>query len=192
MLDDDDIFNNFIDDAEDYDEENSKSKNINSKKNDENEIISPLVKEEKEIKIKLLKLRNDVLTKKLSEKRKLLKEIKKMCSDQKKRIDELKKKITDNILKQNNGDSKINFDNKHQINNINNNNTPKALIDQIETINFDLYNTTLFQCGICMDSFNENEQIKKLHCDHIFHIDCMSQWLQTKKTCPFCDQAIFY
>ena len=140
----------------------------------------------------LLKLRNDVLTKKLSEKRKLLKEIKKMCSDQKKRIDELKKKITDNILKQNNENSKINFDDKHQIKNINNNNTPKALIDQIETINFDLYNTTLFQCGICMDSFNENEKIKKLHCDHIFHIDCMSQWLQTKKTCPFCDQAIFY
>ena len=27
---DDDIFNNFIDDAEDYDEENSKSKNINT------------------------------------------------------------------------------------------------------------------------------------------------------------------
>ena len=26
---DDDIFNNFIDDAEDYDEENSKTKNIN-------------------------------------------------------------------------------------------------------------------------------------------------------------------
>ena len=50
MLDNDDIFNNnFIDDAEDYDEEYSKTKNINNKKNDENEIISPLVKEEKEV-----------------------------------------------------------------------------------------------------------------------------------------------
>ena len=73
--------------------------------------------------------------------------------------------------------------------------SPKAVLCKYlppKIINFDLYNTTLFQCGICMDSFNENEKIKKLHCDHIFHIDCMSQWLQTKKTCPFCDQAIFY
>ena len=68
----------------------------------------------------------------------------------------------------------------------------KGKIDQIETIEYDLDKATFFQCGICMDSFHETEKVKMLPCEHIFHIDCMSQWLQTKKNCPFCDQAIFY
>ena len=67
-----------------------------------------------------------------------------------------------------------------------------SLIDKIQTITYDLDTATFFQCGICMDSFHESEELKMLPCDHIFHVDCMNQWIQNNKTCPFCEQAIFY
>ena len=135
--------------------------------------------------------------KQLRKKEKILSNYKKLCKENSNKIEELKKKVTDNILKQNEikENTKIKYEPKKEKNeiNINNNlNKDNVLTDLLETMTFNIDNTTFFQCGICMDSFNENEKIKRLPCEHIFHIDCMNQWLQTKKTCPFCDQAIFY
>ena len=193
------IFNDFIHDVDE--EDNSpKEKNINKltvhsnnipkeEEKEENKIIyNYKTKEEKITEYKVLKLRNELLMNKLKEKETKLRDIKKKCAEQTKKIEQLKKMVTENILKQN----KDNPQQKKEINIKNNLNKDNALIDLIETITFHIDTSTFFQCGICMDSFRENEKIKKLTCDHIFHIECMTQWLQTKKTCPFCDQAIFY
>ena len=193
------IFNDFIHDVDE--EDNSpKEKNINNlavhsnnipkeEEKDDNKIIyNYKTKEEKITEYKVLKLRNELLLTKLKDKETKLREIKKKCAEQTKKIEQLKKMVTENILKQN----KDNPQQKKEINIKNNLNKDNALIDLIETITFHIDTSTFFQCGICMDSFRENEKIKKLTCDHIFHIECMTQWLQTKKTCPFCDQAIFY
>ncbi len=168
------------------------------KKEENKIIINNKTKEEKITEYKVLKLRNELLTTKLKEKETKLREIKKKCAEQTKKIEELKKMVTENILKQNKDNPKFNYEQKKEKNEINidnklnNLNKNNELMDLIETINFHTDTSTFFQCGICMDSFRENEKIKKLTCDHIFHIECMTQWLQTKKTCPFCDQAIFY
>ena len=193
------IFNDFI---HDVDEEDSspKEKNINNlavhsnnipkeEEKDDNKIIyNYKTKEEKITEYKVLKLRNELLMTKLKEKENKLRDIKKKCAEQTKKIEQLKKMVTENILKQN----KDNPQQKKEIDIKNNLNKDNALIDLIETITFHIDTSTFFQCGICMDSFRENEKVKKLTCDHIFHIECMTQWLQGKKTCPFCDQAIFY
>jgi hypothetical protein len=52
-----------------------------------------------------------------------------------------------------------------------------------------LYNdleTTNDNCSICRDSFEDTCIIRKLNCDHIFHISCIDTWLETNIRCPLC------
>ena len=42
------------------------------------------------------------------------------------------------------------------------------------------------ECIICMENFGENELVKQLPCGHIFHGDCIDNWLIQQKNCPFC------
>ena len=64
-------------------------------------------------------------------------------------------------------------------------------LDRIENIKFNIDNSTFFQCGICMDTFQDGEQLKKLSCSHIYHKDCLNQWIQAKKDCPLCGKFIY-
>ena len=43
-------------------------------------------------------------------------------------------------------------------------------------------------CAICLSSYNEGDILKILpNCRHIFHIDCISQWLmEHSNLCPLC------
>ncbi len=52
-------------------------------------------------------------------------------------------------------------------------------------------------CSICLFPYNDLEQqeqqeeIIKTNCNHIFHIKCLSSWVkQNKKTCPICRNAM--
>ena len=56
-------------------------------------------------------------------------------------------------------------------------------------------------CSICLcdcqqaqdeqDEQDEQEQIIKINCNHIFHLTCLSKWVnQNKKTCPMCRNII--
>jgi hypothetical protein len=47
-----------------------------------------------------------------------------------------------------------------------------------------------YQCIICMEEFIEKEKVKLLPCGHIFHINCIKQWLLKEKNCPFCKSEI--
>jgi DNA-binding transcriptional regulator YhcF (GntR family) len=43
------------------------------------------------------------------------------------------------------------------------------------------------ECNVCMDSYNLNDKIVKLPCNHIFHTECIRNWLCNEKvTCPVC------
>jgi hypothetical protein len=45
-----------------------------------------------------------------------------------------------------------------------------------------------FECFICYDEFKDNELLKQLQCKHIFHKECLSQWLMNNNNCPVCNQ----
>jgi hypothetical protein len=52
-------------------------------------------------------------------------------------------------------------------------------------------------CSICLFPYNDLEQqesqeeIIKTNCNHIFHLQCLSTWVnQNKKTCPVCRNAM--
>ena len=44
------------------------------------------------------------------------------------------------------------------------------------------------ECSICFDQFKENEMLKQLPCEHIFHKECLGQWFLNMNNCPFCNQ----
>ena len=46
-------------------------------------------------------------------------------------------------------------------------------------------------CSICLSEFLDNEMVCKLpECNHIFHRDCIREWLARNQKCPFCRNDI--
>ena len=41
-------------------------------------------------------------------------------------------------------------------------------------------------CSICIEFVKQNEIIKDLNCKHIFHKNCLIEWLRRNKNCPNC------
>lgn len=46
------------------------------------------------------------------------------------------------------------------------------------------------ECCICLAKYREKEEIRQLPCSHIFHLDCVDQWLMIISCCPLCKQWI--
>lgn len=47
------------------------------------------------------------------------------------------------------------------------------------------------ECAVCLSLFEEGEFVRKLKCKHIFHKDCLDQWLQQDwATCPLCRSKV--
>ncbi|KAI6231287.1 RING-type domain-containing protein [Aphelenchoides besseyi] len=42
------------------------------------------------------------------------------------------------------------------------------------------------RCTVCLMDFETGEDIRTLHCSHMFHIDCIDRWLNYNKKCPVC------
>lgn len=40
-------------------------------------------------------------------------------------------------------------------------------------------------CAICLNN-KSNEQYLKLMCNHYFHLNCLSHWIDKKNKCPIC------
>ena len=48
-------------------------------------------------------------------------------------------------------------------------------------------NFTLFICiEYCILEFEEEEDVRRLPCMHLFHVPCVDQWLGLNKRCPIC------
>lgn len=46
--------------------------------------------------------------------------------------------------------------------------------------------TTHETCSICRENFEENSIVRRLGCEHIFHIGCIDTWFETNIRCPLC------
>ncbi|XP_001954691.3 uncharacterized protein LOC6499414 [Drosophila ananassae] len=42
------------------------------------------------------------------------------------------------------------------------------------------------KCAICLTLFEIENDVRRLPCMHLFHTDCVDQWLVTNKHCPIC------
>jgi len=45
-------------------------------------------------------------------------------------------------------------------------------------------------CCICLDDFQDGEDIRRLPCFHIFHQDEIDKWLREHNSCPICKTPI--
>lgn len=45
-------------------------------------------------------------------------------------------------------------------------------------------------CSICLEVLRTGVQIKKLECNHLFHISCIHSWLKQKLQCPNCKKKV--
>ena len=59
----------------------------------------------------------------------------------------------------------------------------RSSIEALEKIRFE----GLDQCMICLDKLNSAvELVTRMPCKHIYHGDCIVQWLETSNLCPVC------
>jgi hypothetical protein len=45
-------------------------------------------------------------------------------------------------------------------------------------------------CGVCLESFEEDDKIRKMPCSHGFHESCIFDWLRVSRLCPHCRYAM--
>ncbi|CAF1499556.1 unnamed protein product [Adineta steineri] len=45
-------------------------------------------------------------------------------------------------------------------------------------------------CAICLESFENNEKLRKLVCSHYYHLTCIDPWLLAHQSCPLCNRNI--
>ena len=58
--------------------------------------------------------------------------------------------------------------------------------NNLKTINYSELDSD-HECLICLDKFNESDNIKKITCNHIFHNNCIKSWLcEESNKCPIC------
>jgi hypothetical protein len=41
-------------------------------------------------------------------------------------------------------------------------------------------------CSICLEDFNSEKDISILDCKHIYHMDCIIEWINKDPSCPLC------
>jgi hypothetical protein len=63
--------------------------------------------------------------------------------------------------------------------------------DEIESFQFKQSDNNINDCLICLADFCEEDQLKKLKCNHCFHKECIEKWIchQSNK-CPICRTEI--
>ncbi|MBA0732174.1 hypothetical protein Gogos_016281 [Gossypium gossypioides] len=45
-----------------------------------------------------------------------------------------------------------------------------------------------FRCAVCLEE--EKEEVKRMPCRHVFHAQCIQQWLANSHLCPLCRHAM--
>ena len=67
----------------------------------------------------------------------------------------------------------------------------KKQIEKLPEIKYDKNKySENYQCIICMEEFQKREKVTLLPCGHIFHKNCIKEWLLKEKSCPFCKSEI--
>lgn len=70
-----------------------------------------------------------------------------------------------------------------------NNNENQVIIDKNKTFKFE--SNEKMNCIICMEQIKKNDICKKLNnCEHVFHNECVNEWLLKVLECPICRKSI--
>ena len=154
----------------------------------------------KQLRIENRKLKSEILTQKnTSEKlhNKII-YLKKTISQFEKELSNLKKKNKESSNEYNNYKFNNYYSEKesailaveNQIINELCNNQDIDLVERLPGVIFKTNYLNESNCGICRDDFQDGETVKVLKCQHLFHRECLGQWLISNKKCPICEKVI--
>ena len=88
---------------------------------------------------------------------------------------------SDEVGNNNSVDDNVNDESILEENNFNADNIPDIKLEDVNELNDDDN-----VCLICLEDYKNNDMIKKLNCNHIFHSECLKKWLSVKAVCPTC------
>ncbi|XP_045826389.1 uncharacterized protein LOC123918399 isoform X1 [Trifolium pratense] len=46
------------------------------------------------------------------------------------------------------------------------------------------------KCSICQEEYEADDEVGRLNCDHLYHFQCIQQWVGHKNFCPVCKQQV--
>lgn len=47
-------------------------------------------------------------------------------------------------------------------------------------------------CSLCLEEYTDNESVTRLHCQHVYHLDCIKVWVLRSNCCPLCRKKVVY
>ncbi|EXB44305.1 E3 ubiquitin-protein ligase RING1-like protein [Morus notabilis] len=63
----------------------------------------------------------------------------------------------------------------------------KSVLEALEKFRYERSNESdLMTCVICMEVVMNGTHLTRLPCSHVFHVDCIMEWLNDNHTCPLC------
>lgn len=66
---------------------------------------------------------------------------------------------------------------------------PKCLVEIIYDSSNQQDNQAERNCVICLEEYQDKENLGRLSCGHDFHFNCITKWLSVKNACPICKAA---
>ena len=60
------------------------------------------------------------------------------------------------------------------------------IISEIKKNTIKLENIKESICSICLDDFDSEKEIIFLDCKHIYHTECILEWINKDASCPLC------
>ena len=62
--------------------------------------------------------------------------------------------------------------------------------EPILTIFINKQTTNFKECVICLEEMTENQALTLIRCSHIYHKECLEEWIYKNSICPLCDFKI--
>ena len=56
--------------------------------------------------------------------------------------------------------------------------------------NIKIHNSSKDNCVICMENFEVECETYNLICNHMFHKNCLDEWVKWKQLCPVCNKVL--
>jgi len=68
--------------------------------------------------------------------------------------------------------------------------TSNDVISSLPVFTYKGENLSEKNCTICLEDFKYDRLLKRLTCLHVFHQECIDEWLQKSKKCPICNSEV--